>query len=330
MTAAMVWVGLAALATPTAMAQTYTVLPVERDSRVPAHERSAAFSAVRSARVLGPQAEFVPVGPLDEVLPTEERALSQCLEVDCAARLARGAGLDLVIVVAVWPPEGDNAGSVAVTLVEASGAMHEADAEIGSAGVSQAATTALVAAARRMSLGDGVELRVRSTPDGALVVVDGTDVGVTPFVGVFEAGDHRVEVRLHGEEDVRDVTLVDDAVTMEVVLGPDGGLAGGGAAPGVTKPSIWNFILGGGAIAVGVVALIAGPIQAAARSGEVTEPMGPDGEPRQTVHFGGTAIALTILSVALLAGGTTVMILQPLTTESGDVAGATLELTGSF
>ncbi|RLB46876.1 MAG: hypothetical protein DRJ42_26695 [Deltaproteobacteria bacterium] len=218
-----------------------------------------------------------------------------------------------------------------MTLVEASGAMHEADAEIGTAGVTQAATTALVAAARRMNLGAGVELRVRSTPDGALVVVDGTDVGVTPFVGVFEAGDHQVEVRLRGEEDIREVTLVDDAVTVEAVLGGEGNSDPGldGRAP-TTVPSVWNDVLGWGAIAGGAVALIAGPIQALARSGEVTEPMGPDGEPGQQVSFGGSDIALTVIAAALVAGGVTMLVLKPIPTETGDLAGATLTLTGSF
>lgn len=328
LTTTMVLVGLSALVTPLVNAQTFTVLPVERDARVPSHERSAAFSAVRSARVLGPNADFTPVGILDENLPAEHRDLAICLEVDCAAHLAAAANLDLVIVIAVWPPEADSLGSVGVSLVEASGEIYEADAEIDSAGVAQAATAALVAATRKRNLGGGVELEVTSTPEGALVIVDGTEAGVTPFSGIFEAGDHHVVVRLRGEEEARDVTLVDDLVSLSIALGAVGG-AEDGVTP-VTKPSFWNWVVGGAAVASGVAALIAGPIQAAARSGEVTEPMGPDGEPGQSVHFGGTAVALTIVSAVLLIGGGTILVLQPIPADNGDVAGATLELTGSF
>ena len=50
----------------------------------------------------------------------------------------------------------------------------------------------------------------------ATIVVDGTEVGVTPFVGAYEAGDHEVEVRLHGESESRDVVLEPDGDAVEV------------------------------------------------------------------------------------------------------------------
>jgi hypothetical protein len=186
----------------------------------------AAFTAVRSARVLGPSAQFEPVGQLVHRLPDDQHALVECLDVDCAAQLARAANLDTVIVVAVWPGDDGRAETVAVTLVEASGTVHEADAPVGEAGVSQAATTAVVAAARRRNMGTGIELRVNSEPEGALVLVDGTEAGVTPFVGAYEAGAHEVEVRLHGESETRDVVLEagGGAVDVEVALGGGDGI----------------------------------------------------------------------------------------------------------
>jgi len=241
-----------------ASAQTFTVLPVERDARVEPSERMAAFSAVQSSRVLGPSAEFVAVGELSHRLPDEHLELTNCLEVDCAASLARESGLDAVLVVAVWPGEGRRAESVAVTLVEPNGTTHEADAEVGEAGVAQAATMAVVAAARQRTLGDGVELRVGSEPEGALVLVDGTEVGVTPYVGVYEAGEHEVEVRLHGESETRDVELEDDAVELEVMLGEgDDGAASRDGSSGRSLVSMLipaGFLvgaLGAGAVAIG-------------------------------------------------------------------------------
>jgi hypothetical protein len=52
--------------------------------------------------------------------------------------------------------------------------------------------------------------------------------------------------------------------------------------------------------------------------------------PGQRIHFGGVAVGLTILSVALLAAGGVFLIVQPLTDADGETAGATLHLTGTF
>jgi hypothetical protein len=242
----------AAMPASAARAQTFTVLPVERDARVSASERMAAFSAVQSARVLGPSAQFEPVGHLVHRLPEGQEALADCLEVDCAARLAREAGIDAVLVVAVWPADDGRATSVAVTLVEPGGATHEADADVGEAGVSSAATNAVVAAARQRTLGDGVELRVQSAPEGALVLVDGTEVGVTPYVGAYEAGDHEVEVRLHGESEVRQVVLDEDAVEVEVSLGGGDGNGHTDPYPETQSRSLVSILIPAGLVAGGL------------------------------------------------------------------------------
>jgi hypothetical protein len=253
-TAVVMTATLAATPTSHVHAQTFTVLPVERDSRVAASERMAAFSAVQSSRVLGPSAQFEPVGQLVHRLPEGQEALADCLEVDCAARLAREAGIDAVLVVAVWPGDDGRAMSVAVTLVEPGGATHEADADVGEAGVASAATNAVVAAARRRTLGDGVELRVGSEPEGALVLVDGTEVGVTPYVGAFEAGDHEVEVRLHGESEVRDVVLEEDAVEVDVSLGDAGGGGHTEPYPEAQPRSLGSILVPAGLVAGGLTA----------------------------------------------------------------------------
>lgn len=240
-----------------ANAQWFTVLPVERDARVEASERMAAFSAVQSARVLGPSARFEAVGQLVHRLPDDQHELANCLEVDCAARLARGAGLDAVLVVAVWPNEDGRAASVAVTLVQPDGVIHEADAEVGDGGVAQAATSAVVAAARRRNMGDGVELRVNSAPEGALVLVDGTEVGVTPYLGAHEAGEHALEVRLHGASESRDVVLEEDPVEINVALS----VVGGGETPAPnddgTGRSFGSMLIPIGLAVLGVAGIVA-------------------------------------------------------------------------
>lgn len=321
---------LSALLATEARAQVFTVLPVERDARVLGHERSAAFAAVRSARVLGPGAEFRPVGPLEDDLPPDQRDLALCLEVDCAARLAREAGLDLVIVVAVWPAEADSAGSVAVTLVDASGTLYEADCEIGAAGVAEAATTALVAATRQRNLGQGTELRVTSAPRGALVVVDGTEVGITPFVAAFPPGDHRVEVRLRGEATGQDVTLGDDPVSIDLVLGalsPGGPDTEGGIESSRRRTSPWNWIVGGALVVAGGLTLIA-PLTTAARDGEcVTEAAG--GLCVERASFGGASIALLVVGASAVVGGALFMALRPLSVQVSN-EGATVGFRGRF
>ncbi len=320
-----------------AAAQTFTVLPVERDSNVSQAERLDAFQAVRGARVLGAGAIFEPVGEIEQRLG-EQADLARCVEVDCAARLADAAHLDAVIVLAVWPGHDGRAANVAVSIVEPDGSIREADADVGDEGAASAATRALVAAARRRQIGEGVELRVTSVPDGALVRVDGTDVGVTPYLGAYERGAHVVEVSLHGRTERRDVELADDPQEVSVTLegaasdGAHGSSNGAGhdAADAPTDPSPLNFILGGLLAAAGIIALTP-PIVTLGQNGECTR-LAPDGFCEQEAHFGAVSGVLLGVGLAALAAGAVVLIAQPfrVSVASDGTTGAMLTLTGSF
>jgi hypothetical protein len=55
--------------------------------------------------------------------------------------------------------------------------------------------------------GRPAKLNVRSSPDGARVLVDGAPVGVTPYAGVVRGGTRRIAVERDGQRDERTVTV---------------------------------------------------------------------------------------------------------------------------
>jgi len=329
---------LASLAAPSALAQSFAVLPVVRDAQAPEAQRRAAGEAVASSGALGPGASVVTMEQLIERLPTVARHLADCVEVECGAHLARSALLDFVAVVAVWPAA--DGGTVSVTLVGPDGTIHEADAPV-TASVEQAATTALVTALRLRELGDGVLLRVRCEPPGALVLVDGAEAGVTPYTGAHAAGTHQVEVRLHGRSERREVVLRREPVELDVALGAspmgsdgDRDGAGGGGLD-------WNPILGT-ALLVGGVAVAVPLVVALARAGDcvVEDPAGLEGcraemDARGVFHrergVGTLDAVLAGVGGALVAGGVLVFVLRPIGVGvSADATGARLEWSGRF
>jgi hypothetical protein len=270
-------------------------------------------------------------------MASEFRSLTACTEVDCAARLADAAGLDAVLVIAVWPGENGRATTVGVTIVSPAGEIHEADAQVGEEGVAQAATQALVSAVRQQSRGDGVELRVASRPEGALVLVDGTEVGVTPYSGAFQRGAHSVEVRLRGMTQRREVDLEEHPVELDVDLesgtthvgaGNGDGNGGGGTTPSRAEPSMLNWILGGAAVALGATLLVP-PIVTLAENGNVrVEPMGDT--PGERAAFGAVSTVLLIAGAACAIAGGVVLVLQPIPGNDNNPSGAALRVSGTF
>ena len=100
-------------------------------------------------------------------------------------------------------------------------------------------------------------LTVRSTPPGAVVLVDGQKKGVTPLErDPLVAGKHLVTVRLDGHRDwTREVKVARDAAeTLDLKLEPlarDGASAAGGLAP--KRRRVWTWVAAGGAVAVAAV-----------------------------------------------------------------------------
>ncbi len=303
------WVVLIAWAAALpASAQEWTVLPVERDARVPEEERRAAGDAVRESGALGPS--NAPVSA--EALAERAGELASCTEVDCAARLAARAGLDLAVVVAVWPGSGEADRTVAVSLVEPNGLVYEADRPAGG-DLRAAAVAAFVEATNELRRGGGVELRVRSVPEGALVRVDGVEVGVTPHRGSYPPGTVEVEVSLRGERERREVALESEPVAIDVELDvagapeepPVGGDGGGGR-------SLADWLVGGG-LALGGAALVVVESIALARSGEIVDREGR-GERRTFETIDTIALAA---GIALVVTGGVVLWTAPFAADVG-------------
>ena len=322
----------AGLGAPTrAAAQAWAVLPVERDTQTAEEERSATERAIMHSGALGPEARLLTRAQLLARVAGNAR-LEGCVEVDCGADLARAAELDFVVVAAVWPGDTGWAGSVAVTLVEAGGTTHEADEAVREGDVARAATAAFVAAIRERNMGSGVPLRVESEPSGALVLVDDTEVGTTPYEGRHAAGEHEVEVRLRGTVERRSVTLAQDPVTLELALpeaegAPEEGGGHGAAAAGSGGTLDWA--LAGGLAVAGVVALVS-PVRTLVESGDCVD-RAPDGFCRESVSFGLQSILLGVAGAALLTGATITAVVQPLSgPEPSAPAGARLSVQGRF
>jgi len=252
MAGALALLGFLAAFTSRSSAQSWTVLRVQRDARSPVHIREAAGSAVATAPVFGPAARMLSADELRESLPSAQHALLDCVDVDCAGRLARAAELAFVAVVAIWPGRQGTADTVSISLVRPDGTVHEADAPIGN-DVAQATTSALVAAARELLGGRGVRLRIRSRPVGALVLLDGLEVGVTPYEGAHARGMHEVTLRLRDRQQIRRVRLESTAVELDIAMG-----TGEGGSGGTDRASSLNLWLAASLAAAALVSLAPG------------------------------------------------------------------------
>jgi hypothetical protein len=157
------------------------------------------------------------------------------------------------------------------------------------------------------------KLAVRSSPDAARVLVDGTQVGVTPYAGVATAGTHRIVVDKDGLRDEREVALeygepADVAFTLGatratgangtlVVTGPPGAVvAVDGMAAGIVP---LQLAIAPGAHAVHVQAYgyqpyDARPIVPAAGVANVDAPMIRGA----TAGFGGTRTNIALIGAA--------------------------------
>jgi hypothetical protein len=178
--------------------------------------RLRAMAAVRE----GLEADGMRVLPTDAVRRRLPAPLRSCAKTDCADGVARAVGAQVVAAVAVWasPP------SVAVSLVTPKGHAFAGTAPIEGDGVEAATRTALATARRRQHLGPGPWVHVHGEPTGALVLLDGSPVGVLPHRAAITPGRHTLQVRLDGHEPherTLDVGLSHtDEIDVEVHLTP--------------------------------------------------------------------------------------------------------------
>ncbi|HEV8321172.1 MAG TPA: PEGA domain-containing protein [Myxococcota bacterium] len=163
-----------------------------------------------------------------------------------------------------------------------------------------AATTPATAATLPASL---TPLRVDSSPAGAVVLVDGVNVGMTPYVGAVPPGAHRVMLALEDHEPgVAELIAVGEPLALTMTLPPSA------AARSLTapKPRLKR------------PALLEGEGDGGEAAAMAARPLPPYPNPRT-----GTALALALPFAGALVG---TLMIAPREGSAGDVAGATLLL----
>lgn len=118
----------------------------------------------------------------------------------------------------------------------------------------------------------GGRLQVTGTPEGAIVVVDGKDVGTLPHEGDVPTGKHRVEVVAPGHRSfVQDVNVKErETITREVTLSP-AGTPQGPTPPPPPEPPPKPYGLYAGVELLGALPLLSYPLVPCPDGGQCTE-----------------------------------------------------------
>jgi hypothetical protein len=279
----------------------------------PAEQRQRWYAAARGAL----EAEGVLVSEAGE--GGDRCAPAQARE---AAR-ARGATRGLCLEV---EHDGEHATAVTVELAGEQGAAERGRAEVERADAAAATRAAYRSALLALELGDSGLLRVRTTPEGAVVAFDGEPGGHAPLERRLAPGAHRVALSLDGfaphQQDVQ--------VARGRVLELDVQLerASGGEPLARRERSPINYIVGG-ALLVGAAPLLAISLVALARDGDCVERSG--GVCTERVRFGARSAILLGAGAAALAAGTYLVLAAPIEVEvRADADGAGVSLGGRF
>jgi len=302
---------------------------------------------------------------IEVVRPRDAGALHagarSCKTANCAADLLPQLGLELAVAIAIWDQSSSGTArpSLFVTLIDRHGGRYPGEAAIDGS-VAQATLAALLQAQGLRLLGPGPWLEVVGYPEGAELQIDGKPVGRVPYRGAITAGAHTLALRAPGhrsETRTANVALaalgvqrVDfrlapgadaPAATAHARSEPRAGAAtsvelGTPARPdgiaetkGLTRPTLWNYVLGGVLIAGGI-ALAIEPMRELALEGKCVGDRDAQGRCGERVTFGGRGIALGVAASAALLGGAAVLLWRPLRTEvrvEAGQAGARLQVS---
>jgi hypothetical protein len=189
-------------------------------------------------------------------------------------------------------------------LVAKDGRISDARVPLGEVAVTTAAKQAFVLAERALSLGGDALLRVKSTPVGATVLVDGGVVGQAPSEHRVKAGSHQVELQLAGFDHVqRNLEAESGRLRLvDVVLARSrlDGSAQGRAPGGTPRTSSLNYVAGAALLAAAAPALYSSLVTLASDGSCAVE---LDARQRCTarVHFG--ALSTVLLAVGALSAG---------------------------
>lgn len=267
---------------------------------------------VRGLGALGVRGASVVEAKLD---PT----LAACTMMSCvgeAARAAKGRAAFARIT-----PGADGNPSLLWALLAADGGEAQARVRIGEGGLAAAARTAWTQTSLALVLRGDSMIRLETVPSGAVVWLDGVQLGTTPFAQRVAPGEHRIVTKLEGfvsqERVVRSQPGRALLVQMRMARAPHFAahsarepLARTGAQDPARSP--WNYILGG------TLALLAAPALIASGSALVNDGQcvvyrdraaGLCGE---RGRFGTRSAFLLALGVVVLATGGLILAVQPI------------------
>ncbi len=313
---------LALLIPGAAAAQSAVVLVPEVDAAADSLERARA-GAIEALAERGVRLVRAPDG-------------EPCEEAECAARMVEQTGTDYVALVTLEVRE-DGGERVRVQIVRATGEPGTAVADVGEAGVADAAAAALGTALDAHARSGSGFLLVRTDPPGARVEIDGESAGQSPLRRMVSAGEHRVRVvPSSGEPRERRVSVraLEETRVVFDRRGRDGDEDEEGeeaAAPRTTRtePSPLNWIIGGGLAIGGVVALIS-PLQTLATEGECVALIENVGC-AERVSFGAQSAVLLGIGLAALTAAVIVDAVAPIRVQvEAAPTGAALRVQGRF
>lgn len=189
-----------------------------------------------------------------------------CAELSCLREERASRDVDVLVTLTLFVAEGtaDQVGSVVVTMVDATG-QYVGDENVEGRIIGTVAALALAEARTARERGAEPWVRVSGT-DGAIVRIDGREVGVVPYEGRLTPGHHRIEVSLGGHETVsREVDArTGETVELDETLRPSGGGGDDDAvgialiASGLAVAIVGGVLIGTGAEWIGSAGSCAG------------------------------------------------------------------------
>ncbi len=237
----------------------------------------------------------------DVVVREGDETGGACALQSCALERAKQLGLQVALAVQIEPGSAGGAERASVRAERVDGRSARGEATIAGGDVGAALRAAYRQAELGLELGEQGLLRVESTPQAALVALDGEPIGSAPLEQRLSPGQHRLAFSLDGfASQQREVEVTRGRATDLRVQ-----LARVAAAPPPVRRarSALNYIVGG-ALLLGAAPALAVSISTLALDGDCAVARDSSGHCAQVVHFGApSAVLLGLGSAALIAGG---------------------------
>ncbi len=228
-----------------------------------------------------------------------------CTSLECLRQERVTRDVDVLVTLTIFAAEGGDGapGSIVVGMIDADG-RYVGDEDVDGRVIGVVAALALASARSERERGPEPWVRVSGNPVGAIVRIDGREVGVVPYEGRVTAGDHQLEVSLGGYETFSRRFTARNGSTEAIDVALTGGSAGGGD----DGPRVALIGTGIALVVAGIVSFaVGGAIDAT--DGSCATPVGdrcaagyPDGDVDTGLYVGGgvgVGVGATLLIVGL-------------------------------